>query len=128
MQIKYIKKLLNENSIKDFEKLTDILLPQDFCNFVKNNNGGRPEKQRFYTCGAKERSVKSLLSFNKEDKENIFVCYDEKFFGYLAPIAIDNFGNLICFSKDSKVYFWNHEDENIEFIANSFSEFLQMLY
>ena len=78
------------------------------------------------------RELKSFLSFNTDDRETVWKIYewnkDELSNKYVA-FAIDNFGNLICFDADNdKVVFLNHEDLSVEHIANTFAEFLELLY
>ena len=130
MKCDYIKELLSENFIQEYENKAQVKLPQDFCEFIKLNNGGRPERELYDTYRMKERGIKKFLSFNKDDKESVWMALslDNNFVGHYAPFAIDNYGNWLVFSKKGKVVFYNHEDETIELVANSFSEFLQKLY
>ena len=132
MNWKYVKKLKNNESIGEFEKEYSFIFPDDYKTCIILYNGGRPEFQVFDTDKQKERTIKSLLSFNKADIETIWKMAEwnkeitkEKY----IPFASDNYGNLICFKKeDSSVNFIDHENENIEFIASSFTEFLGKLY
>ena len=85
---------------------------------VLNYNGGRPSNRIFDTDSAKERELKSFLSFNKEDKETVWKIFswnkDELKDKYI-PFGIDNFGNLICFNADNdNIVFINHENLTVE--------------
>ncbi len=126
---KYVKELKNSNLIEEFEKTYSAKLPIDFKKFVKINNGGRPYSDIIDTETTKERVFKCLLSFNKEDKENIFSSYEilKKEDTSLIPFASDPSGNFFCI-KDNKIFLWLHENGNLEFVSNSFSEMLDKLY
>lgn len=129
---KYVKKLLSEDRIKEFEETVKLDLPEDFKKCVVQNNGGRPDLRTFDTDKEKERSFKSLLSFNTEDRETVWktldACEEELSDKYVA-FGIDNFGNLICFDrKNSSVIFLNAETLTTEYIAPTFTAFLDKLY
>ena len=101
-------------------------------NIIKEYNGARPSKKAFKTEKKVEHVIKGFLSFNKEDKENIFQVYEwnknfideEEYFA----IANDPFGNYIISDKRGKIYYFEHEAGNIEFVADSFEKFIELLY
>lgn len=132
MNWKYVKALKSANLIDEFETLVCYELSKEFKECVLQYNGGRPERKRFDTDANKGRELKSFLSFNKEDRETVWKIHEwDK--GELAnkyfAIAIDNFGNLICFDmNDDNVVFLNHEDLSVEHIVKTFTEFLESLY
>lgn len=107
-------------------------LPQSFLECIRKYNGGRPELNLFDTEFTKERAMKSLLSFNQEDRETVWKIIEwnkEELRNRFAPFAIDNFGNLICFDKlNDNVVFLEHETLRQEKIADSFDDFLNGLY
>ena len=76
--------------------------------------------------------MKTLLSFNPDDSENIWSAndsMDEEFQSNYIAFANDSAGNLICFKKSNKlVVLWDHETDNVEAIAPSFSGFIKSLY
>ena len=118
--------------MKDFESTFKFEFPDSFKEIVSNYNGGRPERDVYDTDKTKERTIKSLLSFNKDDKETIWKIAewnkDELKSDYVA-FAIDHFGNLICFSvRDKSIIFMDMETLKTETIANDFSAFLDKLY
>ena len=132
MNWKYIKALKFQDIIKEFEEAYIFEFPECFRETVKKYNGARPEMDVYDTDKTKERTIKSLLSFNKDDKETIWkindYCSEELDDRYIA-FAIDHFGNLICFSKsDKSIIFMNMETLEIETIASDFSGFLNKLY
>ncbi len=131
MNWKYVKPLSSEKLLKAFETAQDFKFPVEYQSCVIQHNGGRPEKKAFFNSTGNERVVKSFLSFNPDDKENIWDV--AKWSGseiseqYL-PFAMDNFGNLICFQKDNAtIVFINMENKSIEDVANSFAEFMKKL-
>lgn len=132
MDCKYVKKLEAPTLINEFEELVKYKYSESFKNFVLKNNGGRPARRTFDTNKKKERELKSFLSFNKKDRETVWKIFEwnqHDLNKKLAPFAIDNFGNLICFKIESdEVVFLNHDNLDLEKIAHSFDEFLEMLY
>lgn len=131
MKFKYVKPLESEKNIERFENLMQATLPELFREFVKINNGSRPECPVFDTDNTKERVVNNFLSFNFHDHFSIFSAYEnnEKMFeSKYIPFALDVFGNFLCFNKKFQIIFINHEDLTKEFVANSFDEFLEKLY
>lgn len=132
MTWKCIKPLESIKNIDDYECMVRYSLPDDFRECVITNNGGRPEYRCFDTDKAKERVLKSFLSFNRNDKETVWKLYEwkkEQFENKYVPFAIDNFGNLICFDADNDhIVFLNHENSSVENVADSFSSFFDSLY
>ena len=132
MDWKYAKPLTSKELIHAFEVYTDYKLPEDFKACVLNHNGGRPSSKTFDTHVTTERALKSLLSFNKDDRENIWKVNDwntQELKKRFVAFAIDNFGNLICFDqKDNSVIFLETENLQVEKVAKNFTAFLNMLY
>lgn len=132
MEWKYTKPLHSESIITEFETIYNYSFSSDFKECVKQYNGGRPYLCVFDTPKAKERTFKSLLSFNKEDKETIWKINDwnkMELSGKYIAFGIDNFGNLICFDvSNDNVVFVNMEILSTELIAKTFSEFIANLY
>jgi hypothetical protein len=133
-----VKPLNSDNIINDFEKEINYTFPDDFKEFVKTYNGGRPSHKVFNTKVTKDRVLNNMLSFNKEDKCSIWEINDwngrmrdwntnGEMENYIA-FAMDAFGNLICFDKTTdKIFFVDHEDLSVEFISNTFTVFLKRL-
>ncbi|ARQ98958.1 SMI1 / KNR4 family [Campylobacter devanensis] len=128
MEWKYVKNTTIDR-ILEVEKQYNIKLPEDLKQCILSYNNGRPSYNIFDTQKTKNRTIKKLLSYNKEDKENIFtfanIIGEEN--KNCFPIAIDEFGNFICL-QDNKIVLWLHETASVEFIANSFNEFLELLH
>lgn len=132
MEWKYVKELQSVDLIDDYECFVKYVFCDSFRKCVIANNGGRPSKRVFDTDKAKERELKSFLSFNRKDRETVWKIYEwskEELTNKYIPFGIDNFGNLICFdAKNDKIVFVNHEDMSIETIADSFDNFMSCLY
>lgn len=127
------EKPTSRTNITRFEKSYQIIFPDSFISLCLMHNGGKPEKRFCYSYHDDkkiERIIRKFLSFNEEDRENIW-SYS---FNHLSdghseiPFAIDVFGNLFCFDKNFKIVFYNHESDNYESVADSFDEFMNSLY
>lgn len=128
---KYVKPIKDMGNIAKFESRF-CKIPQDLLECIKANNGGRPSLNCFDLEKQKEREFKALFSFNKDDVENIFDAQDfdtqinskER---VLFPFANDSFGNLFCL-YNNKIVLWEHEKDSIIPVADTWSDFLRMLY
>lgn len=132
MNWKYVKPLDSEKLIDEFECKVCYEFPSEFKECVLRYNGGRPEFRGFDTDRNTGREMKSFLSFNHNDRETVWKIFEwnqEELSNRYVAFAIDNFGNLICFdANNDKIVFVNHEDVSVEFIADSFAEFMDLLY
>ena len=129
---KYVKALKDRQCIKVFELENGITIPKDLKECIFDNNGGRPNVKVYDTNKSSGRVIKTLLSYNQEDVENIYKIlplFKENSI-FLLPFASDPSGNFICVdlaNKDS-IVLWIHETESTEYIAESFSKFLGILH
>lgn len=132
----FVKELSNIDNLTKFELKYKLNFPISFKEKVMEYNGGRPRPNTFDTIETKERVVKGLLSFNEEDRDNIWSTYEnikDRLPDQLVPILSDPFGNYICFDfdpllKEPRIIFWDHETSEIEKITKSFPEFIDSLY
>jgi len=126
----YSNPLTNKKTIEEFELENAIKLPQDLKECIEHNNAGMPNLNNFDTDKTKGRTIKALLSFNQEDEENIYdflELFRKDGRLKMIPFALDSFGNFICL-EDNNIVVRLHETETTEFVANSFTEFLDLLY
>ena len=125
---KYVKPLANVESIAEYEVLTKSSLPEDIKEVVRMYNGGRPSLKYYDLSGEKDKEFKTLLSFNRNDIENVFTFYPlDSANGKLVPFASDPAGNFFVI-KDGKIYLWLHESDTTVFLSESFSAFLETLH
>jgi len=129
------KTKIDEKDLENVEISLGVKFPADFKNVILENNGASPEKMIFDTKDSKERIAEYLLSFSKNDKDYIIDSYNyimDRLDKKLVPIIKDPFGNYICFdfSKEDTqdLYFWNHENDTLEYISKTFTQFLDKLY
>ena len=125
---KYVTPVSKEQ-IAEVEKTFNIIVPDELKAVIMVGNNGVPSKRFFDTDFSKEHELKTLLSYDKRDIENIFSAFavirkeNEK----LIPIANDPAGNLICLDGGN-VVFWKHETNELETIADSITDFFDKLY
>ena len=125
---RYVKPITSITAISDIERQKSIMIPADLKDIIKKYNNGRPSLKNFDVGIEKEKEFKKLLSFNKDDIENIygFLRIDTKIQG-LLPFASDPSGNLICLYQN-KIYYWRHESDTVEYLSDTFTDFLNKLY
>ena len=128
MNWKYVKPLINTNVISDFETQNKIALPQDLKDVIMAYNGGRPSLRFYDLPGTKDKELKTLLSYNPDDLETVYKHYPLfQYMRSIVPFAVDPAGNLLVIDT-GKVFFWDHETDELTFVADTFSAFLQMLH
>lgn len=124
---RYIKPLAADSLIPDAEGKLGYNFVDSYIDFVKKYNGSRPPVSIFSTSTSQERTIKSFLSFNPTDVENIIKLNNgvSEISVKLVAFAIDNFGNYICFNKENDaVVFLDFESGETELIDKTFSDFL----
>lgn len=127
MEWKYVKKLVDKTCFENIENTYAIKLPQCLKDLILEYNGGRPNKICFDTKNSKEIVMQGLISYNKDDKGNIYV-YDEIFKKGYIPFAITEFGDVICINiNNQNIELYLHELGDFEFICNDLSEFIKDL-
>ena len=125
---KYVKPLVSLESIAEYETLTASPLPDDIKEVIRMYNGGRPSLKYYDLPKEKDKEFKTLLSFNRSDIENVFAFYPlDSANGKLVPFASDSAGNFFVI-KERKIYLWLHESDEVVFLAESFTAFLETLH
>ena len=104
-------------------------LPEDLIQLIMTGNNGTPSKKKFDSAHGKEHMVKTLLSYNPDDIENVYSAIEvlKESCYRLYPIANDPAGNLICLSPKG-IVLWDHETDSIDLIAPDIATFLSILY
>lgn len=139
--------------ILKLEKYWRVVLPKDYKKFIMKKNGLIPRKNTFKLRN-KEYIIERFLCVLENIKNNLLGMYDidvvmtqlderifvhEDILGFeLIPIAALFSGDFVClnFIKDKSIpslCIWYHEESyelnpTVEFLANNFTEFLEMLH
>lgn len=125
----FMEPLTTDKIIEDFETDYAYQIPGDLRVLIQEHNRAYPDNDTFDK--PREGMVFShLLSFNRNSTESVFFYLDtfkEKNTLRALPFGTDGFGNLIC-EKNGSIYFWSHETDQMEFIADSVKGFLEMLH
>ena len=128
MEWKYIKPLKDNSIFENIEKTYNVEIPSYLKEIITKYNGGRPERRLFDTQNSKERVLHGLISFNKEDKANIFIYDDLLKKGYI-PFAITEFGDVVCINNETRcVVLYLHETENFENVCDKINVFFNLLF
>ena len=138
--------------LHEIEVAWKVRLPDDYKEFIKNENGLMPSK-RYFHFGDNEKVIDrflAILAISGEKPEEVYdigvvstqlegrIVFDEDYVGMqLIPIAALFGGDFVCLNyvKDSEnpsICIWYHEESYelepaIELVANNFAEFLDML-
>lgn len=128
MEWKYIKQLKDKENIREIEIKYNIELPSALKELILSCNGGRPKRNIFNTKNNKEKVMKLLLSYNKDDKENIYSYSDLFYKGYI-PFGITEFGDVICINPlNYSIEIYLHELDTFEYICENIETFFKILY
>jgi predicted DNA-binding WGR domain protein len=129
------QKKATDQQIKALEKQLGHTLPDEYRNFLKTVNGGRPNPdfiQLFGVPGSGGRAVETLFHLKPAKPEYHQVSFQIEAWGDVleahVPVA-EGDGDVITLSLEPKtysaVYWWSHEvDEPGHLLASSFDEFL----
>lgn len=138
--------------LQEREVAWKVRLPEDYKEFIKNENGLIPSK-RYFHFGNNEKVIDrflAILAISGEKPEEVYdigvvstqlegcIVFDEDYVGMqLIPIAALFGGDFLCLnyiedSENPSICIWYHEESYelepvIEFVANNFTEFLDML-
>lgn len=115
-------------AVAELERKYGVLLPSEYCAFLRKYNGGFTPKTRFKIGGAAS-DLRGFFGGGSAKLNFDNVNLDSWIKGKLFPIACDSFGNYVAISLREetygKIYFYDHETENkISLICDSFSSFL----
>ena len=123
------KPLDNPFAIKQLEEKYGFSLSEDLLNCILSNNGAKPRPNKIQLKNGEENDVKTLLSYNMIDTENIYKVIDyfiENHNTHLIPFATDSSGNYYC-EQGKRIVLWTQNNEIFP-VANNFSKFIQSLY
>lgn len=114
-----------EEAIQTLERLVGARLPEDYRRFLGTVNGGRPDPSGFVfqtNQGTSDCSIRYFLTLDPREKIYTIPAYMDRYKGRIPSgmlaIACDSFGNLVLLDisarKPGTVYFWDHEEENMD--------------
>ena len=138
--------------LQEREVVWRVKLPDDYKEFIKNENGLIPSK-RYFHFRHNEKVIDrflAILAISGEKSEEAYdigvvstqlegrIVFDEDSVGMqLIPIAALFGGDFLCLNyaeeaEHPSICIWYHEESYelepaIEFVANNFTEFLAML-
>ena len=133
-----VKSKADQSDLDEFESRYLFSLPEEYKDFLKNQNGGRLNGLYVF---AEEYVVHAFLGINnKQDHFDLTQEYDElakmlpkKF----LPFALDSGGNYYLInlrSKNYTIYFWDHNlqtegtrSTGLEKISKSFNTFVNQV-
>ena len=145
----------DDEQFKKVEEQIGVTLPADYASFLVEYGGttldGGDEYVAFPYLEEYPRGKIGLLNVffgiipgNGYDIVDNYLAYKGRMPFNLLPIANDPGGNVICLAiygeDEGKVYFWDHEEEdvvdegiepsrdNLYLVAHSFEEFINSLY
>ena len=126
---------ISESDISDLESNVGFALPSDYCQFLRKHNGGQPMPYsvEIVDFDQSPTDVQVFFGINRiENTSNIswnLAELSERLNGVGLPIACDSGGALFVLkSNESVVYLLPFEDDStMYFVADSFSEFVNML-
>ena len=120
-------------SMDSFETLKNyygVAIPEDLQRFIIEANGSNPEKNLAKINGV-ERVFETVLSYNESEEEaiTVFDIIKNDQFKNAVPFGMDPFGNIFyCSLTDSKVVFYNHEENLYEDANCTLEQFVSSLY
>ncbi|MDB5391343.1 MAG: hypothetical protein JWM11_6989 [Planctomycetaceae bacterium] len=133
-------------TLNELEAKIGSTLPADYCRFMSELNGGRPEPSGFQfqtSDGISDSSIRYFLTLDEREKRysvhQFLDRYRDRIPELMLPVACDSFGNIVLLDVGARSYgslfFWDHEQENADegtssnifVIAPSFTKFLELL-
>lgn len=135
----------SEQDLVEFEKSRNLILPSEYRSFLKNVNGGVPDKKIF---NLKDNEYTVDIFLLMAGNSNIYDSIENymRFFQSRIPINTIPFarspgGDLFLIGVDNKIhgniFYWQHEFEsqgngnffweNLISISNRFNEFIEGL-
>ncbi len=146
MELIFTKPPVSEEKVRQFELKIGAPLPDDYRRFLLKHNGGRPKTEIFdFPDGKDSSGVNMFYPLDPKDTNALeakLEVFQERIPKEFIAFGGDPFGNQLVIGtageERGKIYFWDREMEadegeepdmsNMDFLANSFEDFLAMLY
>lgn len=123
---------LTAETLLAIEKDFNFILPENLKDFLLQNNASTPSEKYFDTFSSKEEIFSNVIDFNYESIESFTKIYNrlkKVLPSDTIPFAKDGFGNYICMNiSDDTIVFYEHENQQIIYIASNLKEFIDHLY
>ena len=145
-KMREIGRAVDDEDLRRLESETGTSLPQEYKDFLKQNNGGRPSPKFFPIKGFANNPIGQVLDFFGID-DQVKSCRLDwnhktllgKIPANMFAIACEDGGSLICLSLSGedkgRIYYWDFYGqterpsyENVYFVAETFHEFLASLH
>lgn len=121
--------LTDEAVFDHFYQTYHIEVPEDIQELVYKVNAGTPSKFCIKDAHGDERVFGALLSYNKEDDDNVYTAMEINQNKRHIPFAIDPYGNYFYENLLSGDIVWiNHENGTLIHVADSLTDMLEKLY
>lgn len=127
---KKIKKLNMEETLLISKEL-GYNLPIDYCTYYSKQITSLHIKPNLFKVDNNEKMISYLFSMDKDSKTYIinFQKFDSEYEQNLVPFAELEFGDLLCFDrKDNSIVYYNHEEDSIAKVSQSWKDFEESLY
>lgn len=129
LQCKY-NSAISVEKIQEVARENGYTYTDDFISFIQSCNNGIISPNKFNTEQSIEYEVKTILSYNNKDIENVYTAIKilKEEGKCLIPFANTPSGDFVCIDINNFVVLWKHETSSIEIISPTFSLFIDSLY
>jgi hypothetical protein len=136
---------LSWDKLEEFEDRYQLTIPPQYRDFLLKHNGGSPVPDTIsFPDGSNTSSIRLIYGIHNGPYWSTLDWAFESYLGSMPeefiPFGEDPMGNVFIIAVKGndlgKIYFWDHElasdqqpwYENLTWLADSFNEFLEMLY
>lgn len=119
-----------QKEITVVEESIHYVFPFEYKNYLLHHATLRKDTKAF-KVGEEEKIIRYFYSMDPDSKTYIlkFQKFDSNFSERLVPVAELEFGDTICFERDTNKIFWyNHELDTATFVADTWECFVNQLY
>lgn len=121
---------MNTEIIKKVSKQLNYDIPVDYQNFYLSQESLHI-KPNMFKINNNEKMISYLFSMDENSKTYIikFQSFDSQYEKQLIPFAELEFGDLLCFDRNSnEIIYYNHELDIIEKVADNWHQLEGNLY
>ena len=109
------------------ESIIGYTFPSDFKDYYKSLDDIRINKE--VSIDDNKKMLRYFYSMDAESKLYLvkYLNFDSKYNTVLIPFAEFEFGDLLCFDKNTNfIFLYNHEEDKIIKVCENFSEFIKV--